>query len=409
MPARITRDLREQFGLDEGVFRGSSLNSVIRRRMEETGQFELDDYFDLLQQSRQEFIAFADELLVPESWFFRDGKPFIWLTEWLRTVWRKNHQGEKLRILSLPCATGQEPYSIAMTLLHEGFSPESFHVEAGDLSERFIKDAQRGEYRKIAFRSEMAESYASYFEDAGNDLRRVRDHVRKQVTFRQLNLLSPTFLQHEPPFHVIFCRNVLIYFSSCSRERAVAGLMNALAPDGVLFAGHADSLPSITSTVKAVGPTGAFCFERRPVEPEVSQSSLVNRVIRSTPPPRQPKPTRHPPPLESAKLSSADQWNKVRAFANSGRLEEAEKLCQEMMKQSPPTADAFCTLGEIYSAQRRHREAEPLFRRAVYLEARHAQSLFHLALLSERRGDQAGAERLRKRAQAAEKASEVKA
>jgi len=408
LPARITRQLREEFGLDESVFRGGSLNSVVRRRLDATSLEELEEYFQLLQQSREEFLAFADELLVPESWFFRDGKPFLWLTKWAHR-WRQENKGQPLRILSVPCATGQEPYSIAITLLKEGFAPQSFHVEAGDLSARFLDDARRAEYRQIAFRGCAAEDYAEFFEDVGDGKRRVREVVRQQVTFKPRNLLAPDFLMSEPPFQIIFCRNVLIYFSACSRERAVAGLLRGLAPGGVIFSGHADALGAINQDLQPEGPSGAFCFTRRAVSPARPQRPAVKAArpaIRSAPIRREP-PAKPLPPI-AAKPQPKDLWAEVRELANGGRLEEANKIAEELIKQGPPTADAFSTHGEIQVGLRQYKQAEALFRRAVYLDARHADSLFHLALLAERRGDQAGAERLRKRARNASN-QEVKA
>lgn len=411
LPPQVTRQLRDQFGLDEGVFRGGSLESVVRRRLEANGLDDLQDYFRLLEQSHTEFLAFADELLVPESWFFRDGKPFTWLVEWVRQVWRRQNPGAQLRILSVPCAGGQEPYSIAMTLFKEGFTPQSFHIESGDLSARFVEEAKAGVFRQMAFRGDAAKPYGEFFEDAGEGKKRVCEIVRNQVCFRQRNLLAPDFLMNEPPFHVIFCRNVLIYFSACSRERAVAGLLRGLAPGGVIFAGHADALGSISQDLQPTGPAGAFCFQRRVAPAEkLKPKPRVIRPATGQARPLRPKPLRNEATGEPlpAKPSTEARWAQVRELANAGRLEEAEKVASELIQQTSPNADAFCMLGEIYTALRRHKEAEPLFRRAVYLNARHAQSLFHLALLAERRGDPAGAERLRKRARTAEH-TEVKA
>ncbi|MEO0795442.1 MAG: CheR family methyltransferase [Verrucomicrobiota bacterium] len=408
LPARITVRLRDEYGLDESVFRGATLETVVRSRMNATGIDGVEEYFRHLGRSKEEFLTFSEKLLVPESWFFRDGKPFAWLAEWAKTEWEPAHPGEVLRILSVPCAIGQEPYSIAMSLLAAGMPADRFHIEAGDLCNRFLEQAMHGEYRPIAFRSGIPADYESFFEELEDGKRRVVESVRKQVSFRQHNLLASDFLLGEKPFHAIFCRNVLIYFSSCSRERAINQLLRSLAPDGLVFGGHADALGSISQELGPVGPAGSFCFGRRaaPVEPSPPPSIAQIRPssIRSRP---RPKPAKNANSSEKAPPSISERWQRVRELADNGDLPAAESLCQELIQQLPPSAEAFNTLGEILAAQRRSNDAEQAFRRAIYLDAQHAQSLFHLALISESRGDAAGAQRFRRRARDAEARKEV--
>ncbi|MGE9295463.1 MAG: CheR family methyltransferase [Puniceicoccales bacterium] len=408
LPTDISRRLLDEFGLDESVFRGASLDSVVRQRMEVSGVYEIHDYWDRLRDSRDEYLAFTDLMLVPESWFFRDGKPFAWLVSWLREN-RKPKNGQTLRILSVPCASGQEPYSIAMALLAAGFAPQSFRIEAGDLSERFLKQAREGVYRQIAFRGGMHADYSHFFEDAGEGQRRVVDTVRSQVHFQQRNLLAPDFLTAELPYDVIFCRNVLIYFNGDSRQRAVENLLRGLVEGGLIFAGHADALGSITPEMRPIGPAGAFCFHR--VVPSAKLEKTAAPAPKSMPP--RPVVARHKPrspaPQKEPAKAPIVHWDNVRELADSGKLDQAEKACRELMDTASPTAEGFCALGEILTGQRRHREAETCFRRAVYLDARHGTALLYLALMAERRGDNAGAERFRRRAKAAQTGSGVEA
>jgi len=411
LPAAISRRLRDEFGFDESVFRGSTIDAVVRRRMEATGLFEAGDYWRWLADSHEEYLAFTDLLLVPESWFFRDQKPFAWLAEWARESWRPRHGSETLRILSVPCASGQEPYSIVITLLEAGFAPQSFCVEAGDLSERFLEEARAGVYRQMAFRAGADGPYGDYFEDAGDGLRRVKEPIRRSVRFRQRNLLAADFMRDAAPFHAVFCRNVLIYFCAESRRRVVGNLFRVLAPDGLLFAGHADALGSISPELRRSGPAGAFCFQRSAAP---APAPPPRPAPRRAPPRPRPSAVRarfdaSPPAPASVASAAESRWAQIRGLADGGKLADAETACRALMEASAPTAEGFSVLGEILVGQRRHREAESYFRRAVYLDSSHATSLFYLALMAERRGDTAGAQRFRHRARAAESEREVKA
>lgn len=263
LPPAMRERLRTTYGLDASTVGEATLRSVWQRRLAAAGVGSPEEYEMLLGRSSDEFDALVEEVLVPESWFFRDGAPFSFLETWVREQWRPRAAGRKLRVLSVPCAAGQEAWSIAMTLLDAGLSAGEFTVCAGDLSKCALERARAAIYPDSAFRGTDAFGRDHHFEPAGSHLRRVRASVRETVHWRQCNLNDPNFFLGEAPFEIVFCRNVLIYFDAVARRRAITHLRRYLVPDGLFFAGHADSQPLLDAGFTSFGPQGAFAFNLR--------------------------------------------------------------------------------------------------------------------------------------------------
>jgi chemotaxis protein methyltransferase WspC len=406
--------LRAAFGLDVATLGDAAARVAWERRVRATEAGSDKKYHKLLTDSAEELEAFVEELLVPESWFFRDGAPFAFLETWTRQTWWPAAAGRVLRVLSVPCAAGQEPYSIAMTLLDAGLRPGQFVVWAGDVSARLLEKAAVAEYPALSFRGRDAAGRGHHFEPAGSGLHRVREHVRANVRFRRCNLMSPDFFRDEDPFHVVFCRNVLVYFDATGRRRAIENLRRCLVPDGLFFCGHADSLSMLDPGYVSAGPPGAFVFRRRPepVAPSAALPALRHGFSRpslrvSTPgfpthaasaPATVTASSGAPAVVHTSGDTPTALLAHARRLADAGVLGEAEALCGEFLKNRAPHPDAFFLLGQLAAARGRAAEAENLYRKTLYLNARHPEALWQLALLAERRGDRATAARLRERA-----------
>jgi chemotaxis protein methyltransferase WspC len=414
LPPAICERLRAAYGLDTATLGDASLRAAWERRARAAGGSK--KYQALLAASPAELTALVEEILVPESWFFRDGAPFAFLESWAARTWRPAAGGRVLRVLSVPCAAGQEPYSIAMALLDAGLRPGQFVVCAGDVSARMLEMAARAEYPAMSFRGRAAAGREHHFEPVGRNLRRVRESVRATVHFRQCNLVNPDFFRDEEPFHLVFCRNVLVYFDAAARRRAVDNLRRCLAPGGLFFCGHADSLPMLDSAFASAGPPAAFVYQLRPapVAAPLRPAAVVGgtrpgrRVSTpSLPPsPAQPLPSggrsqKTPAPAVPANGDTpATILAHARRLADAGVLHEAEALCGQYLKSRAPHPDAFFLLGQLAAARGRSAEAENHYRKTLYLNARHPEALWQLALLAERRGDRTAAARLRQRAKA---------
>lgn len=263
LPPVLRERLRAAYGLDASAVGEATLRSAWQRRLAAAGVASPEDFVTLLGRSADEFDALVEEVLVPESWFFRDGAPFAFLESWTREQWRPRAAGRVLRVLSVPCAAGQEAWSIAMTLLDAGLRPAEFTVLAGDLSKIALERARAAVYPDSAFRGADAFGRGHHFEPAGPNLRRVRAELRGIVHWRHCNLNDLNFFAGEAPFEIIFCRNALIYFDAAARRRTLASLCRCLAPGGLFFAGHADGQPLLDAGFTSFGPPGAFVFQLR--------------------------------------------------------------------------------------------------------------------------------------------------
>ena len=208
----VERRLRERFGYDPASAGPGLVARAVGVRMSALGVVEGDLYLALLDRSVHELDPLVEEVVVSESWFFRDELPFALLAE-------RRKESPFTRVLSVPCAGGQEPYSVAIALLDRGIALSRFHVVAVDLSRKALAEARKGVYSGNAFRSRDLAFRDRHFRRTADGYA-VDDAVKESVEFRQGNLMAPDFLAGEPPFDAVFCRNLLIYLDEPARRRA---------------------------------------------------------------------------------------------------------------------------------------------------------------------------------------------
>lgn len=197
-----------------------------------------DAYWARLTSDAAERQALIDALVVPETWFFREREAFAALARGgaQRLAARP---GELVRVLSVPCSTGEEPYSAAMALIDAGFAHEHFGIDAIDISAASIEAAMCGVYGRNAFRGDALAFRERYFH-ATPDGWQLADAVRRAVSFERANLFD-WLAAHPVRYDFIFCRNVLIYFDREAQDRAIGLLHARLADGGMIFVGPAET------------------------------------------------------------------------------------------------------------------------------------------------------------------------
>jgi chemotaxis protein methyltransferase WspC len=381
--------LKEVMGLDAASIGASAVERAVQLRMEASNLPDLRAYIEFARASEAEFQQLIETIVVPETWFWRDPQAFDLLSRWVLESWLPRNPRGPLRLLSLPCSSGEEPYSMAMTLLEAGFPAGRLSIDAVDISERSLALARRAVYGKNSFRSaELA--FREHHFDAIDGAWHLRESVRSHVRFQQSNLLDRDFLPGAERYDAIFCRNVLIYFDRETQDHAVAVLERLLAAKGIVFVGPSETSLLLSHGFEAIKAPLAFAFQRRgTVSVAQKPAARVFALARVRPPiPRQ---SLTSVPVEFHATEQSSGLDEAEALADAGRFSEAEALCAARAKQFGPAARAFRLIAMIRAEAGDLDAAAANYRSALYLDPNDYEALIHLGLLLEKRGDASGA------------------
>ncbi len=407
--------LKERIGLDVASVGEAIIERAVRQRTQVTQAQTPQAYWQHLMNSDDEQQALIEAVIVPETWFFRYPESFATLARLAKARLAEIKQMRALRILSLPCSTGEEPYSIAMALLDAGLAPHQFKVQGMDVSPLSVERAKRGVYGKNSFRGSDIEFRERHFTEEPDGYR-IADRVREQVRLHVGNLLDPGLLANEPTYDFVFCRNLLIYFDQSTQKQVFDVLKGLTHVDGVLFIGPAEGSLLGRHGMRSIGVPQSFAFSRHvePVKPEPVFVPMPAPAPQRSAAPIAPKPrpfstvSAHvvpiKAPIRAPHTDAGDLLSRIATLANEGKSAEARAACEQYLNNHPPAAQVFYWLGLLSDVAGSALEAQGYYRKALYLEPQHPQALMHLAALLESQGDSAGARRLQARAARSERA-----
>jgi chemotaxis protein methyltransferase WspC len=420
----ITNLLKESIGVDAATMGKSVVTNAVRQRMAACGLQETEAYWNVLRRSDEELAQLVELVVVPETWFFRDAEAFAALVHHVRQEWGPAHATGRFRVLSAPCSTGEEPYTIAMALLDAGLPAMRFQIDAIDISERAIAQARRAVYGRNAFRGSDVSFRERYFREE-KGLHRITPLVRECVDFRQANLVSDAPLPGAGSYDAIFCRNVLIYFDAPTQERVIRALDRLLAPQGLLFVGPAETFLTRSVGYTSVDFPSAFACRRSTRKSGVHAPGTASTAAPAFRPftaptalraePRKPVPAPAAKPAArklapvptpatagAAPPAAAPGLAAITRLADAGHLAEAVTACEGHLRDHGPSVEAYYLLALIRDMLGSTAEAAKCYRKVLYLDPNHSEALLHLALLAENQGDLAEARRLQQRARRSE-------
>lgn len=231
----------------------------LMRRLRETRLPSFSSYCDKLKTDELELPAFINSITTNLTSFFRENHHFEYLKGQVVPQLMQTKNERRMRVWSAACSTGEEPYSIAISLLESMAAKMSgwdVKILATDLDSECIDTAKAGIYRSERIRDIATERQKRWFMKGRTgtaDSVKVKNEVRDLITFKQLNLLHDWPMKG--PFDVIFCRNVLIYFDRATQAGLITRYHELLAEGGCLMLGHSESLPSNYSGFDVVGRT----------------------------------------------------------------------------------------------------------------------------------------------------------
>ncbi len=390
----------------------SALRLAVAARLEEPSPVAPDAaaYLGLLSSERgdDEFRRLLPLVTVGKTNFFRDDRQFRALAALLPgLVGRARTGGDPVRIWSAGCATGEEPYSIAMSFAEAGAAPEEVELLATDVNPEAVAAAARGLYEARRSREIPAPLLARHFDQEG-DAWRVRTSLRRYLrAIRPHNLVSGAFPDPEyGGWDVIFCRNVIIYFDTPTTQRVLEQFHRALTPGGYLFLGYSESLFRLFDGFELTEVAGSFLYRK----PEDGGRAAAVPARRSQPIPSSPPPVRHvtfppqatptrrmpalpalpgladargpasfpppgpPPSAPSSPLAPQEFLDGAVALFAEGRFGAARELLERHLEQSGEDLSVRLTLANLYGVLRQFDRAGESYQAALALEPLSAEA-----------------------------------
>lgn len=256
----------DRFGINLTEQKRSLLVGRLQKLLRETGFSNFKDYYDYLasDQSGKALDALVNRVSTNYSYFYREEAHFDFFTKTALPEWSqrlKNKNVNDLRVWTAGCSTGEEPYMLII-LMMEFFGAHypswSAGVLATDISDRVLCFAREAVYPADRVAKVPTHLKSKYFRAEGTDLVAVVDRVKKELTIRRFNLMNLAF-PFRQKFHMIFCRNVMIYFDKPTRDALVKRFHASLEPGGYFFIGHSETLGREQQLFRYIMPA---CYQK---------------------------------------------------------------------------------------------------------------------------------------------------
>ncbi|MDB6038376.1 MAG: methyltransferase, CheR-type [Verrucomicrobiales bacterium] len=448
---RLSEIIEETMGLHFPSERWSDLQRGMVGAASELGFGEVAACIDCLLAaplSKAQLQALASHLTVGETYFFREQKTFDALAGSIlpELIHGRRRREQSLRIWSAACCTGEEAYSLAI-LVHQlipDLKDWRVTILATDINGRFLQKAVAGVYGEWSFRETPDAFKERYFQRAANGRYAIRPEIKKLVTFASLNLAEhvfPSVTTQTNAMDLIFCRNVLMYFTPLQARKVVDHLQNALVEGGWLVVSPSEASQTMFSRFVPVNFPGAILYRKKAV-PEPSRPSWIplsdepmgffapplEAISRWMPlPPTAPLfetppalPTEQalagPPPTPCVLATELYQQGRyaeaadtllaslaphaspdpqtysilARALANQGKLTEAQAWCDRWIAHDKLDSSGHYLRAVILQELGDHEQARRSLQRAIYLQPGHVLAHFTLANLARNNGDDAG-------------------
>jgi len=260
---KITDDdfekFREYFYRKTGIIFDQSKRYFVDRRLIErikaTGHNSFKNYFIFLrfESSGKELQNLINALTINETYFFREEYQFqCMVNSMLPEILPRKRRGDIIKIWSIPCSTGEEPYSIAIYLLEYWKEIDKWDVEiiSSDIDTNALDNAKKGIYSERSVQNLPRSIIQKYFKYLGNGYYQICEELRNSLEFTRVNITDTKETKRYRGLDIVFCRNLLIYFDDLSRKIAVENLFDSMLPGGFIYLGHSESMSRISPIFK---------------------------------------------------------------------------------------------------------------------------------------------------------------
>ncbi len=434
--ARLSEFIELNLALHFPPNRWNDLERNLIATANEFGYSSVDDYIQQIlssPMSRAHSDQLAAHLTINETYFWREPSSFTALNEVILPdiILRSKTNGKRLRIWSVGCSGGEEPYSIAIALSRfiPNYKDWNISILATDLNPRNLSKASSGIYGNWSFRGTPSWLKEKYFKPLSNGKFQLIPEIKKMVTFEYLNLAEdkyPTALNGTNAMDIIYCRNVLMYFNQKRFQKVVKGLHNALVEGGFLMVSSSELSIQNFADFSPINRKDTIIYQKisKKIKKQKVQfkddislqedNATFNLDLINAPESIDKKET----PTESVKNASADQlvsdevlrkysegkYNEVisnlqkemlnpeeqrlliKAYANMGQLSEAYAVCQKLLSTNKLDANLYYLCATILQELNQPNEAIVSLKRAIYIDPDFVLSFYSLGSLYLKKG-----------------------
>jgi chemotaxis protein methyltransferase CheR len=395
---RLKRLVIEHTGLAYYADKDNDFAARISHRLSARGVRDCASYLRLLDggsPGAEEMDALIAELTIGETYFFRQVEHFDALRDTiLPEMLERNRLTRRLRIWSAGCANGAEPYSIALVIREAlGDSAASWNIRilGTDINRRYLAEAEAGRFGQWSFREEPERLRSRYFRREGKEWV-IAPQAKTWVSFRYHNLVSDPIppAGEAPGFDLIFCRNVMIYFTQELIRATAARLYDALAEGGWLVVGHAEPNADNFRPFQAVMASGITLYRKLETrQPQAAPAPVEPPQLPPLPPQAAAvaRPAAQPRPEPRRQPAQAPTVEEVRRLADRGQWRSAASCAQKLVEANGLNPAAHFMLALVLEHTASPIQAVQSLRRAIYLDRAFVMAHYHLGLILERQRD----------------------
>ncbi len=416
---------------------------LIQRIEPAAKEFEFKDTFKFVEwllknkATNKQIEVLASYLTIGETYFLRVQKSFEFLERIFipNLLQNKGRDGKQLRIWSAGCASGEEPYTIAITLLRTIPNIKDWNITilATDINPVLLKKAEKGIYSKWSFRNNPGWFFSGYFKKVGDSRYQILPKVKNMVTFAPLNLVKdmyPSLINNTNAMDIIFCRNVMIYFSQTGIKEVVNRLYKSLLPGGILIVSPVETSNVLSKKFSKIDYCGQTIYQKEIIEqvkvktynrfvPEFSHTDEIvkdtankNAVIKDNIPEKLPIDNRikqvsnYEQAVALFKQGLFEQAEKLltsllihdkknqkqivtllaKTKANIGKLDEARLLCERGLALDKSDYSLYYLIATILQEQGNDEEAISSLKKAIYIDHNFALAHFLLGNINVKKG-----------------------
>jgi len=378
--------IQKRIGISLNEYRRQEIARFLNQKA--LSQTESAEFLRQLELQPLTHIVWQDLLhyiTIGETYFFRNRVHFEALRNHILPdliAWRRQEGRKQLRFWNAGCATGEEPYSLAILLreLLPDVESWSILILATDVNQAYLKKAQQGEFNERAFRNETPDYVRDrWFKQTGR-FYRIDRVLRDMVTFLPLNLIEddyPAFHNGTGSMDLIMCRNVTIYFTREQTQRIIARFHESLNPQGWLIVGHSEPQPGLYDQFDTER-VGDGTFYRKPAR--IQQAPVTPMVITAPPPPipRLILPVKPPPPVEDTPPEAVPLWQQALLAADQERWDDAVLLLDQAEAENAMQAEVHYLRALVYLQHQQEQSAFTSLRQAIYCDPNFAMAHYTL-------------------------------